>query len=205
MSEELSDKYFYGKPCKNCGNTLRYSAKSQHKRCVTCTLDKRKEHFKSPENKEKRRLQRKACYKKNGGSEAIKRFYEKNREDIIKKQVQWQKNNSDKIKLSKQKAKCQYRSRKKANISIIYTTQQLKDRFSIFNDCCVYCLKSEFITIDHFIPISKGGADALYNLVPACRSCNSSKNASDPIEWMRRKGHSEAYIKNLILLIESNK
>lgn len=30
-------------------------------------------------------------------------------------------------------------------------------------------------TIDHVVPQSKGGRDGLYNLVLACRSCNSSK------------------------------
>jgi len=41
---------------------------------------------------------------------------------------------------------------------------------------CFYC-GEDADTVDHIIPTSKGGEDEPYNLVAACRSCNSSKNA----------------------------
>jgi hypothetical protein len=31
------------------------------------------------------------------------------------------------------------------------------------------------MTIDHAHPVSQGGTDAMNNLVPCCKSCNSSK------------------------------
>ena len=44
---------------------------------------------------------------------------------------------------------------------------------------CYYCgkrlIKNE-ITIDHIVPISKGGLHAGFNIVPACLRCNQSKN-----------------------------
>jgi len=45
---------------------------------------------------------------------------------------------------------------------------------------CFYCHKSidvSEVQIDHVRPLSKGGAHAAYNLVPACASCNCSKRA----------------------------
>jgi 5-methylcytosine-specific restriction endonuclease McrA len=45
-------------------------------------------------------------------------------------------------------------------------------------------------TADHVVPRSKGGTDALDNLVAACRSCNGSKGnraAPRPIERPRAR------------------
>ena len=40
---------------------------------------------------------------------------------------------------------------------------------------CHYCKKRKVLTIDHVIPLSKGGMHIVENIVPACRSCNSAK------------------------------
>jgi len=41
---------------------------------------------------------------------------------------------------------------------------------------CGRALCDKQLTIDHVIPLSKGGAHTLHNLRPACRSCNSRKH-----------------------------
>lgn len=40
---------------------------------------------------------------------------------------------------------------------------------------CNMCHSLEYLSIDHIIPLSKGGSDDLTNLQILCRSCNSSK------------------------------
>ena len=53
--------------------------------------------------------------------------------------------------------------------------ENLKSRYSF---TCPACARSEpqlTLTIDHIIPISKGGTNDLSNLQPLCRSCNSRK------------------------------
>jgi hypothetical protein len=49
---------------------------------------------------------------------------------------------------------------------------------------CAYCgNKPEKITLDHIIPKVKGGMTVRANLVPACASCNVSKNHCDVWAW----------------------
>jgi 5-methylcytosine-specific restriction endonuclease McrA len=48
---------------------------------------------------------------------------------------------------------------------------------------CIYCGASGALTQDHIIPVSKGGPDIPANIVPACKTCNSSKQDRDIFEW----------------------
>lgn len=47
---------------------------------------------------------------------------------------------------------------------------------------CHYCGKPAS-HVDHVVPKSKGGADALDNLVPACARCNLTKARRTVTEW----------------------
>ena len=51
---------------------------------------------------------------------------------------------------------------------------------------CIYC-SGPADSIDHLIPRLLNGPDSADNLVPACKSCNSSKGARDLFEWAERK------------------
>lgn len=42
---------------------------------------------------------------------------------------------------------------------------------------CHYCHEFKPLTMDHVIPVSKGGPHTASNIVPACQPCNSRKGA----------------------------
>lgn len=48
---------------------------------------------------------------------------------------------------------------------------------------CAYCRSDAPITIDHVVPLSRGGRHAIGNVLPACRPCNSSKQDRLLVEW----------------------
>lgn len=50
---------------------------------------------------------------------------------------------------------------------------------------CLYCKQPCKPTIDHVVPIARGGRDEPSNIVAACLSCNSSKCDRLIIEWPR--------------------
>ena len=52
---------------------------------------------------------------------------------------------------------------------------------------CAYCGGADGLSLDHVIPRLRRGPDAAENLVPACRSCNSSKGGRDLLAWLAAK------------------
>ena len=53
---------------------------------------------------------------------------------------------------------------------------------------CHYCDQSVpagELTMDHIVPLARGGRTTKGNVVPACKSCNTAKRQMLPLEWER--------------------
>jgi len=51
---------------------------------------------------------------------------------------------------------------------------------------CAYCnaeTKSKDLTMDHIVPLARGGRSTKGNVTPCCKSCNTKKRSMLPIEW----------------------
>jgi 5-methylcytosine-specific restriction protein A len=58
---------------------------------------------------------------------------------------------------------------------------------------CHYCGRSippKELTLDHIVPIARGGKTTKGNVVPCCKECNNQKKQLLPLEW-------EAYLSRL--------
>jgi 5-methylcytosine-specific restriction endonuclease McrA len=51
---------------------------------------------------------------------------------------------------------------------------------------CHYCgnqVAFRDITMDHLVPLARGGRSTKDNLVPCCKACNNLKKSRLPLEW----------------------
>lgn len=51
---------------------------------------------------------------------------------------------------------------------------------------CYYCGKKtafKNLTMDHLVPLARGGRSTKDNLVPCCKECNNRKKGMLPLEW----------------------
>jgi hypothetical protein len=66
---------------------------------------------------------------------------------------------------------------------------------------CMYCGDAHSLTIDHVVPLNRGGADGGDNAVWACRRCNSSKSDKDLFAWWfeRRAGFPPLFVVRIYL------
>lgn len=51
---------------------------------------------------------------------------------------------------------------------------------------CYYCGEKfafKDITMDHLVPLARGGRSTKDNLVPCCKDCNNLKKSMMPLEW----------------------
>ena len=65
------------------------------------------------------------------------------------------------------------------------TEEQWQWLLDAYDHKCAYCGRPETdatLTKEHVIPVSQGGGFTIWNIVPACQSCNSTKHARRPSE-----------------------
>lgn len=63
-------------------------------------------------------------------------------------------------------------------------TQWWKRRVS--KAVCGYCGRPtapKGLTMDHIVPVARGGRSTKGNVIPACKACNTKKKQMLPMEW----------------------
>lgn len=195
MVEFNSEKHYHGKPCVKCGSDVRYIHQG---RCVKCRRkagnqwkQENKEHLQQyyeenkeriseyhkewyQENKENIQEQRKEYYRntKDERSNYHRKWYLKNRKHKLQQNKEWRDNN-----LEKQKVYVHKRRKLIEQNGGDYTEEDWIDLCEYYNYTCLRCGNNSVpMTVDHIIPLSKGGSNNIWNIAPLCFSCNSSKN-----------------------------
>lgn len=123
--------------------------------------------------------------------EAGRRQYANNVEHHRAVKNAWREANVEKIKAIQRThrlnnlekfAEKQHIRRAKMRLNGVYQVSA-KELVKLYSSPCIACGTTEQVTIDHIIPIARGGRHSIGNLQPLCLTCNSSKNARTMAEW----------------------
>lgn len=79
-----------------------------------------------------------------------------------------------------------YRTRRRAAASPGVTERDWKRLVARYGGCCAYCGTPGGTSVDHVVPLSRGGRHSIGNVLPACKPCNSSKGNRLLIDWRTR-------------------
>ncbi len=164
--------------CNKCKTERKLEYFPKDKRCKlgrarTCSICV----YKSRDTKERKANQKKLTKRwyQDNRELSLKRQtkrYEENREQLLAYGRQHSKNNPEIYKAANHRR----RAAKRNNGNNDLTAKQIVELFDKQKNC-EYCDAEGNLTIDHVIPISKGGQNTLTNVVLACMSCNNSKRA----------------------------
>lgn len=189
------------KQCRKCGeiksvvhfykNNTKYGDGFQ-KWCIPCL----KEYNRV--NKDTIKQKAHLAYIKNiERNKARRKEYEiKNKEKLKESGRKWRAENAEYIKQYKKERKehynqlrrinrvknpnqnriiCNRRRARLVNAFGNHTAQEWESILNKYNHKCLRCGTTERITIDHVLPLNKGGSNSIENIQPLCIYCNSSK------------------------------
>lgn len=158
-------------------------------RCKVCRKAKDKARYEA--KKEKILEQKKRYYEKN--ADKIKErqlgYYNENKGKCRQSEKDWCKNNPTRRRMTCAKS----RTLKYGSESTLTEKEWLEIK-SFFCCSCAYCgmpekksleIYGEHLHQEHVVPLIDGGAYSYGNVVPACRSCNSSKRNHDFFVWYK--------------------
>lgn len=107
---------------------------------------------------------------------ATRKYSKQNREKINEWRRNWYKANPGKDS--------SYKHTRRALINksgkFVILDKEIK---RLYSNNCIHCGSKERITMDHLIPVSRGGRHSIGNIVPMCQECNFSKHTRFYSEW----------------------
>ena len=121
---------------------------------------------------------------------STRQSHQKNRTKRQAYTRQWRKDNADRNRVhartwrqrnpeKRNEISRRYRARKASAPVCDLTAEQWEAIKTQHNHKCVVCGSIDDITMDHIIPLSKGGSHTANNVTVLCRSCNSRKRDRD--------------------------
>jgi 5-methylcytosine-specific restriction endonuclease McrA len=179
------------KRCPKCDINKQLSEFGKHKQtkdglknyCRKCNNASAKAYQDSNREKVRKTNREYSRNNKDANKARSKAWYESNKDKALENSKKWQQENRDKT--NNYKLANRHKRRAMIKESGVYLVTG-RDLSKIRRQSCVYCGSKDDITIEHIIPITRGGTHSIGNLTSACRSCNFSKSGKFIMEWRIR-------------------
>jgi 5-methylcytosine-specific restriction endonuclease McrA len=155
-----------------------------HSYCLDCMSEyKRKRYAANPEPERERCR----AYNKANPSvprEAMRRLRERDPVGQRERVRAWRSENPDRTSVYDAKKRAIRRGASKGGTVTAAQWSEIKRKH---RHCCAYCgQKPKRLTMDHIIPLARGGKHEPDNIAPACATCNSRKHATHPLDFAQR-------------------
>lgn len=180
--KKKNGRYGLRAECKKCYNEYSTKYYQDNKDSVNERMNKYNKTY-YQDNKEKFKEYNEQYYQDNKEERKKyrKEYYENNKEACKEVTKRWCANNPDKVFNI-----CQRRREKEQNQGDGISKEQWLEIMTFFNWKCAYSgetLSKDNRSIDHVIPLDKGGENEIWNLVPMLKNYNSQKHTKDMLEW----------------------
>ncbi|MGP1677876.1 MAG: HNH endonuclease signature motif containing protein [Burkholderiales bacterium] len=142
------------------------------------------------ENRDKDLARKRAAYMAANKETVRLRAAERNREKRAERRVveaRWKAANNDKVRIYRQNR--DRREKVDAGVLSVGLVRKLLLLQSSKCACCRVDLGKTKYHLDHVMPIALGGEHADSNMQILCATCNLSKSAKHPVEFMQQRGY----------------
>ena len=166
--------------CKACRSAINKRGYHQAKpvtvteqTCTKCQVTKPAgEFYREPRYKNGLMTRCKSCF-------TAATVARRTKEQVNAAALRWRKRNPEKVREANRRIKAMRRRNERRR----WTPADWDRLVARFDGCCAYCGERKDLTLDHVVPVSRGGRHAAGNFLPACVSCNSSKSDKFLAEW----------------------
>lgn len=120
--------------------------------------------------------------------------YHADRDENVRKAVDWAQANPERRRANARAYTKRHPEVNRANVALRalrvqaalgkHSEAEWVERQRVFGHRCAYCRDAGPLTRDHVVPIARGGANDIDNILPACSSCNRRKNTRTAAQFL---------------------